>query len=332
MDEHNVPPGRIGDRSEDPPQEDSTSDHHEWSPEWEEHVPEAPSGFSALYLPIVLFIVTVFTTMWAGAYGPIYATYLNTPIGPLDFLMNDPSVIFYGLPYSVTLLCILVTHEFGHYFLSRIHKVPASLPMFIPGPPHLIGTFGAIIKMRSPISNKRALFDIGVAGPLAGFLVSVVALIIGLSRSSIGENDHLYNLNFGEPLLLKILVWIIHGPIPDRLELFLDPIAFGAWMGLFITALNLIPIGQLDGGHVVYALFGSYHRKFAVSVIIIMLFLGFFGWQGWFLWAALAGIIGLSHPPIIDPQTNLGRGRMWVAWITLGVFILCFSPVPFYFG
>ena len=332
MDEQKFSPHSDHHQKEDLQIEDHSQKQDEWSPPWEENVPIDPSPFWAIYLPAGLFLITVFTTMWAGAYQPIYARYLNPPIGPVDFLLSDPSLLLYGIPFSVTLLCILVTHEFGHYILSKIHRVPASLPLFLPGPPHLVGTFGAIIRMRSPIYNRRALFDIGVAGPIAGFVVAVVALVIGLLRSSVGEDDHMYNLNFGEPLLLKMVVWLIHGPIPQNYDLYLDPMAVAAWMGLFITALNLIPIGQLDGGHVVYALFGSRHRNFAFSVVLIMLFLGFFGWHGWFLWAGLAGIIGFSHPPVIDPQAVLGKGRVWVAWATLGIFILCFVPVPFYFG
>ena len=336
MDEQKNPPNGNNDQGEDNKLQPISPESNTWSPNWERskpfpHRPE-PTPFSALYLPIGLFLVTVFTTLWAGAYQPLYAQYLNAPVGPIDFLLSDPSLLMYGIPFSFTLLSILVTHEFGHYYLARVHKVPASLPLFLPGPPFLVGTFGAIIRMRSPIYNRRALFDIGVAGPIAGFVVALVALVIGLMRSSIGVDDHTYNLNFGEPLVLKMLVWMIHGPISDGYDLFLDPIAVAAWMGLFITALNLIPIGQLDGGHVIYALFGSYHRNFAYSVMFVMLVLGFFGWHGWFLWAGLAGIVGLSHPPVIDPQATLGRARVRVAWATLGIFILCFVPVPFYLG
>src|SRR5437899_7687734 len=139
--------------------------------------------FSDLAWPIVLFLLTVFTTLWAGA----YATRSNPKEGPLQFLLGDPAALLKGLPFAGTLLGILVTHEFGHYLFSRIHRVPASLPLFIPGPPHFIGTFGAVIRMRSPILSRRALFDIGVAGPIAGFVVAVVALVIGLSLSKVVE-------------------------------------------------------------------------------------------------------------------------------------------------
>jgi len=199
MDEHKVPPGRIGDRSEDSWKNDSPEDHHGWSPEWEQPFPEEPpSLFSVLYLPIILFLVTVFTTLWAGAYQ------LNVkPVtGAWDFLIRYPENLFQGWPFAATLLGILVTHEFGHFWLSRIHRVPASFPLFIPGPPQFIGTFGAIIRMRSPIMNRRALFDIGVAGPIAGFVVAVFALIIGLSLSTVVPKLGMYGLQLGEPLLL----------------------------------------------------------------------------------------------------------------------------------
>lgn len=328
MDDHNVPPGRIGDRAEDSPIQDSVSEPQDWSPGWERHAPEEPSLFSVLYLPVILFIVTVFTTLWAGAYQ------LNVkPVtGAWDFLIRYPENLFQGWPFAATLLGILVTHEFGHFWLSRIHRVPASLPLFIPGPPQFIGTFGAIIRMRSPIMNRRALFDVGVAGPIAGFVVAVVALIIGLSLSTVVPKLGMYGLQLGEPLLLQFFAWLIFGPIPDTYDIVLHPVGFAAWFGLFVTALNLIPIGQLDGGHVAFALFGKRQRTLAFAILPILVVLGIWGWPGWLLWAGLTGLVGIAHPPVIDPAAELGRGRVWVGWFAIAMFILCFSPVPFYFG
>ncbi len=203
------------DRPEQDLGEDDPFDSKKWSPDWETHIPEAPSLFSVLYLPIILFVVTVFTTLWAGA----YQVNLKPVEGPLDFLFQYPENLFEGWPFAVTLLGILVTHEFGHFWLSRIHRVPASLPLFIPGPPQFIGTFGAIIRMRSPIMNRRALFDIGVAGPIAGFIVAVVALLIGLSLSTVVPKIGLYGLQLGEPLLLQFFAWVIFGPIPDTYDI-----------------------------------------------------------------------------------------------------------------
>lgn len=332
MDDFKLPPARPpagpDNRLERDPREDDSSGKNEWSPEWEYHVPEAPSLFSVLYLPIILFLVTVFTTLWAGAYQ------MNTkPVtGAWDFLVRYPDHLFQGWPFAATLLGILVTHEFGHFWLARIHRVPASFPLFIPGPPQFIGTFGAIIRMRSPIMNRRALFDIGVAGPIAGFVVAVVALIIGLSMSTVVPKLGSYGLQLGEPLLLQFFAWIIFGPIPDTYDIVLHPVGFAAWFGLFVTAINLIPVGQLDGGHVAFALFGKRQRTLAFAILPILVALGIWGWPGWLLWAGLTGLVGISHPPVRDPATELGRGRVWVGWLAMAMFVLCFSPVPFYFG
>jgi len=283
--------------------------------------------FSDYLLPIGLFIVTIFTTLWAGA----YQTYTGTTRGPVEFLLESPEALWRGIPFAATLLAILVTHEFGHYLLSRIHRVPASLPLFIPGPPHFIGTFGAIIRMRAPIMNRRALFDIGVAGPLAGFAVALIALVIGLELSTVVDRTSTYGLQLGEPLLLQYVSWIVIGSLPPQADVLLHPIAFAAWFGLFVTSLNLIPIGQLDGGHVAYALWGSRQRTMAFAIVPVLIVLGFVGWPGWFVWAFMAGLWGLGHPPVRNPELPLGRGRILVGWLALVVFIVTFAPVPFSF-
>lgn len=326
MDQQQFPHGPQKRFPDDP--EDRPRAHDEWPPDWERSEPEPESAVSVLYLPLGLFLVTVFTTFWAGAYQ------VNTePVsGAWDFLTRYPGSLWNGWPFACTLLGILVTHEFGHFYLSRVHRVPASLPLFIPGPPQFIGTFGAVIRMRSPIMNRRALFDIGVAGPIAGFVVAVPALLIGLSLSRVEPTVGVYGLQLGEPLLLQFLAWLMFGPIPETYDIVLHPVAFAAWFGFFITALNLIPIGQLDGGHVAYALLGHRQRTLALASIPILLVLGLWGWPGWILWTFLAGMVGLSHPPVIDPATELGRGRVWVGWGALVIFLLSFSPVPFYFG
>jgi membrane-associated protease RseP (regulator of RpoE activity) len=288
---------------------------------------EEESPFSRWTLPLLLFLLTVFTTLWAGA----YQAYSGTIRGPLVFLWEHPEMLWKGIPFAGTLLFILVTHEFGHFILSRIHRVPASLPLFIPGPPHFIGTFGAIIRMRGPILNRRALFDIGVAGPLAGFVVAVVALVIGLFLSTVVDRTSTFGLQLGEPLLLKFMAWLIIGALPPEADVLLHPIAFAAWFGLFVTSLNLIPIGQLDGGHVAYALWGKGQRTMAFAVLPLLLMLGFVGWPGWFVWAFMAGMWGLAHPPVLDPQAPLGRGRILVGWIAFAVFVLTFAPIPFSF-
>jgi membrane-associated protease RseP (regulator of RpoE activity) len=234
-----------------------------------------------------------------------------------------------GIPFAATLLGILVTHELGHYVLSRIHRVPASLPLFIPGPPHFIGTFGAIIRIRGPIMSRKALFDIGVAGPLAGFAVALVALVIGLRLSTVVLDQGHFGLRLGEPLLLQFASWLVVGPLPQGYDVVLHPIGFAAWLGIFVTSLNLIPIGQLDGGHVAYALWGERQRTVALAMLPILLVLGFVGWPGWFLWAGMAGIWGFAHPPVQDPETVLGSTRIWVGRLALAIFVLTFAPIPF---
>ncbi len=332
MDQHPFPPEPDKKGEAEPQREDDPRTFAEWSPDWEGAgegpAPTQSSGFSAVYLPCGLFVATIVTTLWAGAYH----VNVERVSGAWDFLVRDPGRLWDGWPFAATLLGILVTHEFGHFWLSRIHRVPASLPLFIPGPPQFIGTFGAIIRLRSPIMNRRALFDIGVAGPIAGFIVAVAALILGLSYSTVVPRLGLYGLQLGEPLLLQFLAWVMFGPIPETHDVLLHPIAFAAWFGFFITALNLIPLGQLDGGHVAYALFGRGQRTLAFTIIPILFVLGLWGWPGWILWAGLAGMAGLTHPPVLDPGTELGRGRLWVGWAAVAIFCVSFSPVPFYFG
>lgn len=285
------------------------------------------SAFSKWTLPIVLFLLTVFTTLWAGA----YQTYQGPVRGPWNFLLTHPETLWRGIPFAGALLFILTTHELGHYVLSRIHRVPASLPLFIPGPPHFIGTFGAIIRMRGTAMSRCALFDIGVAGPLAGFVVAVAALVVGLSLSTVVDRTATFGLHLGEPLLLQFISWLVIGTVPPESDVVLHPIGFAAWFGLFVTSLNLLPIGQLDGGHVAYALWGGRQRVMAFGFVGVLLVLGFIGWPGWFLWAFMAGVWGLSHPPVVDPATPLGRRRTIVGWIAVAVLAITFAPVPFSF-
>jgi membrane-associated protease RseP (regulator of RpoE activity) len=177
--------------------------------------------------------------------------------------------------------------------------------------------------------SRKALFDIGVAGPIAGFAVAVVALVIGLRLSTVVLDQGRFGLRLGEPLLLQFISWLVIGPLPQGYDVVLHPIGFAAWFGLFVTSLNLIPIGQLDGGHVAYALWGERQRSVALAILPILLVLGFVGWPGWFIWAAMAGIWGVAHPPVQDPGTVLGRTRIWVGRATLAIFVLTFAPVPF---
>ncbi|WHZ23981.1 MAG: Peptidase M50 [Nitrospira sp.] len=315
----------IRDESDESRSPDELSPASAEESEEDEWVEGERSSVSGLLLPGLLFLSTVFTVLWAGA----YQTNSNPLVGPWNFLVDDPQALWRGVPFAATLLGILVTHELGHYVLSRIHCVPASLPLFIPGLPHFVGTFGAIIRMRAPVTDRRALFDIGVAGPIAGFVVAVIALVIGLRLSTVVPVQTGYGLHLGEPLLLQFVSWLVIGPLPPTADVILHPIGFAAWFGLFITSLNLLPIGQLDGGHVAYALWGARQRNVAIALVPILMLFGWLGWKGWFLWVGLAGMMGLAHPPVRNPDRELGGIRVLVGWVALVIFAVTFSWEPF---
>lgn len=305
----------LGDLTPVAPDED---DAEEWSE-------EDPPRFATFVLPGLLFVLTVFTVLWAGA----YQTNTNPLVGPWNFLVDDPGSLWKGIPFAATLLGILVTHELGHYVFSRLHGVPTSLPLFVPGLPHFVGTFGAIIRMRAPLTDRRALFDIGVAGPIAGFVVAVIALVIGLRLSTVVPIQGSYGMHLGEPLLLQFASWVVIGPLSPTADVILHPVGFAAWFGLFITSLNLLPIGQLDGGHVAYALLGERQRSVAIALVPILMVFGWLGWKGWFLWVGLAGLMGLAHPPVRNPGRELGATRVLIGWIALLIFAVTFSWEPF---
>lgn len=286
------------------------------------------SRFSRYTLPIGLFVLTVFTTLWAGAYQD--RPDLFHPFrGAWNLLTERPEELLNGIPFASTLLLILVTHELAHFVASKVHQVPASLPLFIPGLPILVGTFGAIIRVRGPILERKALFDIGISGPLAGFVVAIVALVLGLqwSKIEIGVGPDSPFL-VGRSLLLDAMVSLVLGDLPTGASVNLHPIAEAAWFGLFVTCLNLIPIGQLDGGHVAYALWGERQRAIALAMLPILIALGYFGWHGWLLWVGMAGLLGFAHPSIPRPEAALGRGRVWLGRATVVLFFLIFPPFP----
>lgn len=297
---------------------------------------------------IILFILTIFSVMLAGAQpeGPI----------PTDFwgqLITLGKSIFTGWPFALSLLGILLAHELGHYFMSRHHKTPATLPYFIPFPLSPLGTMGAAILMRGTPKNKRILFDIGVAGPIAGLVVAIPVLILGLSLSNLGTidpnpngflegNSLLYLLAkfavFGQFLPAPvepqgILYWLQYfftgRPVPfGGLDVFIHPVAFAGWAGILVTSLNLIPAGTLDGGHVVFSLFGDKAKKAFPYIVGLLGVLGFF-WSGWWLWAALLFWLGRVNAQPLDQITSLDPARRLLAYIMILVFVLVFTPVPF---
>jgi membrane-associated protease RseP (regulator of RpoE activity) len=245
---------------------------------------------------------------------------------------TDPWSIYKGIPFSFSLLLILGTHEMGHYMASRRHHLDVSLPYFIPAPPFpfIIGTFGAFIRIRSPIRDKRALMDVGCAGPLTGVAMAIPFIMLGLKLSAVqyvpGKS---HGIILGEPLLFQALSWLTLGPLGENDHIMLHPVAFAGWIGMFVTALNLLPVGQLDGGHVLYALFPEYHRRVSTSVIGILVVCGLVFWAGWLVWAVLLVFLGVRHPPPYRDWVPLDRRRKLLGALTLVVFLLTFAPTPF---
>ena len=274
-------------------------------------------------LHLGLLLATVVTTVIAGA--------LQQGVNPLE----TPELLSKGIPFSFTLLLILGAHEMGHYLVSRRHQLDVTLPYFIPAPPipFIIGTFGAFIRIRSPIRDKRALLDVGCSGPLIGVLVSIPVILIGLKLSTvtvIGGGEE--TITLGEPLLFKLLSWLALGSLTPEQNVILHPVAFAGWIGLLVTALNLLPVGQLDGGHVAYALFPDYHRYISLGVLGLLVVCGVMFWNGWLLWAVLLVFLGWRHPPPYQFWVPLDRRRRVLGIITIVVFGLTFSPAPFVLG
>jgi membrane-associated protease RseP (regulator of RpoE activity) len=304
-------------------------------------------------LHIGLFIITFITTTIAGA------EWTTGMAGPYEV---DHLIV--GLPYSISILFILTCHEFGHYFAAIYHKVKATLPYYIPFPPIPFflnfGTMGAVIRTKSPVPNKKAMFDIGVAGPIAGFVACLIVLVYGFTNVP-GEKYILaihpdyyspeygqsgINLTFGNTILFSFLKMIFVSPgqfFPPMSEVYHYPFLCVGWFGLFITAMNMIPIGQLDGGHVGYTLFGKEtHFKIAVVSFSILFVLGVLGiiessfdlyfgigWSGWLFWALiLYFIIKIEHPPIPD-DTKLDFKRKLLGYFSFFILIISFSPTPF---
>lgn len=279
---------------------------------------------------LALFLVTVVTTTWVGSYH--YQGFMT------DFVAELPDVsVFSGMWYSVTILAILGTHEMGHYIACRLYGIDATLPYFVPAPlPILTGTLGAVIRIRQRILSKHILFDIGAAGPIAGFIVVVPALFIGLWLSRVVPlPDDFSGLTLGEPLLFQLAAWSVWGTVPEGHSLNLHPVALAAWFGLLITAFNLFPIAQLDGGHISYAALG--HRSTIVTKITTAALVGLAAVvsTSWTVWAMLMIVMvltfGARHPPTADERVPLDTTRRWIAVGTAIIFIVCFTPAPIEF-
>ncbi len=279
----------------------------------------------------LLFGATVLTTLYVGA-G-------MTDARPPDDLWWPLFHLWRGWPFSLSLLSILLAHELGHYFAGRFHRVPVSLPYFVPLPipdflGNILGTMGAVIRMKGAAHNRRVMLDIGAAGPLVGLVVAIPVLVLGLSLSHLQPLpiDQPYSIE-GNSLLYLLIKYLMFGRwLPSGGEdVFIHPVAFAGWAGLLVTSLNLIPAGQLDGGHVLHSLLGDRARRFTLPIILVLGALGLLVWQGWFLWAALVFLFGQGHPGPLDSVTRLDTRRKLIAIAVLAVFVLTFTPIPLTF-
>lgn len=277
------------------------------------------NGQSRLWIHVALFLATLVTTTMAGAM-----------LNGVD-LLRQPGEFIVGLPFSLTLLTILLVHELGHYTSARIHGVHTTLPFFIPAPT-FIGTFGAFISMRSAPADRKALFDVAAAGPLAGLVLAIPAVILGLNLSSIDAAPEQAGggVTLGSSLLLTLLTKLTLGHFPHDINIAIHPVGFAGWIGLFVTALNLLPVGQLDGGHITYALFGSRHVWISRLAFLFIFSLGLLRWwDGWLVWGILLLFLGFRHPQCQNPSTPLDFKRTVLAWGMVAVLIVTFIPAPF---
>ena len=289
----------------------------------------------ALVIAAVLFGLTLLSTLAAGVqfatdYASNQATSLEDFFHGYTAIFSEPRLLLAGLPFSFTLIGILLAHELGHYFACRYYSISASYPYFIPAPT-LIGTLGAFIRIRSPIVNRKALFDVGIAGPVVGFLFAVPALALAVVYSKVVPAAQANAaVAFGDPLISRLLIaWLRPGVLPS--DLLLHPVGRAAWVGLFATALNLLPAGQLDGGHILYSLASEKHRRVSLAVALLLVPLGLRFWWGWLFWGMLLLLIGFRHPPLINRWEPIDRKRQVWAAIALLMFALCFMPAPFTF-
>jgi membrane-associated protease RseP (regulator of RpoE activity) len=294
------------------------------------------------WLHILLLLATIFTTLVVGARmefnflhdQPAFSMNDDAlPFFPVRWTLAHPSHLLLGVPFAATLMLILLAHEMGHYLYCRYYGVHATLPFFIPAPT-LIGTLGAFIRIRSPIRSRTALFDIGIAGPIAGFVVAVAVLIFAMPLSKVmTPAAAASDVQLGYPPIFQV-VWAIlpladiHGGSSLLRDMYFHPTAIAAWVGMFATALNLLPGGQLDGGHIVFSLAPRAHRWVSRVTILALIPLGIYCWAGWLIWAVLLRISGMRHPMVPEWPAVTG-GRRWLAGFGLLMLILTLTPAPF---
>ena len=297
-------------------------------------VPEPPRRFQhVVWKHVLLFLLTLATTTLVGRghYAAFLSEFGSVPVAPgLGLLLK-------GLWYSLTILGILGAHEMGHYLACRWYRVDATLPYFLPlPPPFFTGTLGAVIRIREAFPTKAILFDIGVAGPIAGFLALVPALFLGLSLSTIvrapAESPDLIYL--GEPLLFQWATHLVFGTVADGYTLNMHPIVFASWFGMLATALNLLPFGQLDGGHITYATIGRWSTPISIATVMTAVIMTF-QTSSWLVMTVMMVVMlvlfGPRHPRVIYENEPIGRARQIVAVLALVILILCFTPVPLRF-
>ncbi len=271
------------------------------------------------WVNLILLIITFFTSSIAGG--------LQAGIDPLNGGVLRAVVA--GIPFAVALMIVLGVHELGHYFAARRYGIKVTLPYFIPAPT-LIGTFGAFIKMKSPVATRRQLAVVAIMGPLMGFLAALVVTLVGLHYSEVRmvQNLPADSIQLGDPLIMKLLYKIYFG---DKIngEVFLHPIAFAGWIGFFVTALNLIPASQLDGGHIFFTIFERWHSMTTIVISLSLIVLGIFSWGGWIIWGVLIFLIGRKHPFVIYQEIPPDRATKAIFIVAMLLFLLTFIPVPF---
>jgi membrane-associated protease RseP (regulator of RpoE activity) len=283
---------------------------------------------SNLRVHVLLFVATALTTLLAGAF--------LSGVAP-EAILARPTLVLAGLPFAASLLSILGVHELGHYAVGRWRGMAVSLPYFLPLPPIpgmlMTGTLGAVIRLRGAARDRRALFDMAVAGPLAGLVVAIPVYAIGLRLSKIirvPEGMAVPGIQLGDSVLGKLIEWAVVGVLPKNAEILLHPVGLAGWFGFLVTVLNLIPAGQLDGGHIVYSLFGRRHALISVCAAGALLVMGVVFWTPtWLVWAFLIVVVmGVHHGPTMDDVTPLGPGRRLLGAAALVILVLLLPPVP----
>jgi membrane-associated protease RseP (regulator of RpoE activity) len=295
-------------------------------------------------LAALLAAATLFTTTTMGAVYLLWAH--PTRVSPIDWpflvpstirgVWGDPELLALGLSFSLPALFILLCHEMGHYLACRHYRLPSTVPYFLPLPAAL-GTLGAFIRIRAPIRDRRQLFDVGVAGPLAGFAALLPFLLVGVARSEPVDLGPLTPpadaaaaailVVPGRCVAIHLATLLSHGPLPPDTVLHLHPFALAAWFGLLVTAMNLLPVGQLDGGHVLYAVSPRLQHRLALPLWLLLAGAAFL-FPGWLVWCVILLVIGLRHPPVVAEERGLGAGRLALAAVALAILALSFMPVP----